>query len=132
MKIMGNISNIKKWELETYEMAAGYEPVLMGHYPTGRPLKLHIPKIMPHISAGTPRIIPSSLSSGCYANDSSCKPHVPSTVSTQNYITVPFRANRRLSLPWLRIGAPVQVEIANKDVDDIFVSTKVDNSKLLP
>ena len=121
------LGNIKHWEISNYELAYAIVPPYQGSNGT---LKLYIPKIMPAVAMGAPKSTSVTLSSSCFCNDSKCKPSVPGSVSTQNYLTVPPQANRSFELPVLWYGSRVFVEVRHKNPDNLFVTTKEDNSAL--
>ncbi len=118
-----NPSNIEKWELGDAEIGKVC--------PTPRAyanssLQLNIPKLMPLIPLGKPKITNISLSKGCYANANNIA--VSRTIATQNYITVNHQANRSFRNTYLSHGDTVLVEVHNKNPDTIFISTKIDKS----
>lgn len=121
-----NPLNIEKWSISDFEHGK-YSPVVGAS--NASPLKLHIPKLMPMIGFGVPTVSSVGLSKSCFVNGSAIS--VSSTTSVQNYLSVPQQDNRRFSLPIFRNGDVIMVEIHNKNPDTRFITTKVDNSRLV-
>lgn len=121
-----DLGNNKKWKVDNTEI--GFYIIPPWGSSSANPLKLHIPKIMPLIPRGKPKVTVSSLNKSCYLNEKSCAPSVPTTVRTQNYISVKQRDNRHFIKPLLRSGSKVYVDIENGNIDTMYISTKVDNS----
>lgn len=117
--------NIKKWKLEPMEIGI-YLPIVGS---SSGPFPLNIPKLMPDIPRGIPKVnSPVGLSDGCFCNSSQCKPVVSKTIVFQNFYTVPLHDNRGFKAPLFRSGAVMQVDFENGDVYQAKVNNKVDNS----
>lgn len=91
-------------------------------------LLLHIPKLMPAVPFGTPKITPVPLSASIFINDEKCKPKPPKTINTQNYLTVPRQEDRFFKRATLKKGSRILVEVQNGNPDGLRVSTKEDPS----
>lgn len=117
--------NLEEWSLGEFEIAKYSLPI---GDPNATTSSLYIPKLMPLISFGSPKVTPKSLNKSCFVNDDSCKPTPASTINTQNYKTVPKPTNRRFFRVNYTQGEIMQVEIKNGNPDDMYISTKVDNS----
>ena len=120
--------NIEQWSISNYEIGYTCPQVCS----SGGSQMLNIPKIMPDIPLGKPKSTPVPLNKSCYINDKKCKPSVATQISSQNYITVPPQDNRGFQLPWFHQGDRIFVEVRNQNPDNLFLSTKEDNSDLLP
>lgn len=118
-----NPTNIEKWELGDSEIGKVCQSPRI--YANSN-LQLNIPKLMPLIPLGKPKVTNISLSKGCYANANNIA--VSRTIGTQNYITVSHQANRSFRNSYLSQGTTVLVEVHNKNPDTIFISTKIDQS----
>ena len=117
--------NIKKWKLESREIGI-FLPIIGS---SSGELQLNIPKLMPDIPRGLPKVYPpSGLSDGFLCNSSQCKPRVSNTYTTQNFISVPLYDNREFKNSSFRKGAIVQVDFENDDMYQAHVNNKVDNS----
>lgn len=117
--------NINKWKLEPMEIGI-YLPIVGS---SGGPFQLNIPKIMPDIPRGIPKVYPPvGLSDGFLCNSSQCKPVVSKTCVYQNFITIPLYDNRDFKKPLFRKGAVMQVDFENGDMYQSHVNNKVDNS----
>jgi len=116
--------NLNSWRLEK-EFIGEIAPA---HCRSSSPLKLYVSSLMPSITLGVPKSSPKTLSSACLKNDTSCKPRISSTVSTQNYLTIPIHDNRSFSNGWFWQGDKVKIEIYNDNLEEMYVNTKLDNS----
>lgn len=124
-----NNTNLTSWTINDTEIAK-YCISPWGSS-SGR-LPLYIPKLMPYISMGRPKTTRVPINKGCYCNASECKPNVGNSLTAQNYIMVGPQDNRSYSLPYFYYGDTIQVEVHNKNVDQLYLSTKVDNSCMIP
>lgn len=125
-----NPLHVNKWDIGDTENAK-YCPVPYGSS-RANSLQLYIPTLMPLIGGPSkPTQVISSLSSSCFLNDVSCKPSVAGTIRTQNYKTVPVYDNRDFKYPYFYNGANLLVEVINKDVHNMRVSNKIDESTIL-
>lgn len=118
-----NPSNIEKWELGDTEIG---KICISPRVYANSNLQLNIPKLMPLIPLGRPKVTNISLSNSCYANANNIA--ISRTIGTQNFITVSHQANRSFSNEYLSYGDTVLVEVHNKNPDTIFLSTKIDSS----
>lgn len=116
--------NLNSWRLEK-EFIAKIAPI---HCRSSSPLQLYVPLLMPLLSLGIPKITPVSNSSSCLKNDSSCKPRISSTISTQNYLTIPIHDNRSFKEGFFWQGDIVKIELYNDNLEEMYVNTKIDNS----
>ena len=123
-----NDTNLTSWEINDTEVAKYCISPWGG---SGGSLPLYIPKLMPNIPMGKPKTFPVYLNKSCYCNASACRPNVATRLSSQNYITVPPLDNRSFRLPHFWYGDTLQIEVHNKNVDQLFISTKVDNSTIV-
>jgi len=119
-----NPVNTEKWEVKSQELARTSPPQCS----TSSPLRLHIPKLMPLIGFGAPKVSTASVSDGCFCNDKACKPSVASTIGTQNYVTVPIYDNNEFQCPIFYQGARVKVDFFNGSVDEIYATNRIDES----
>ncbi len=123
--------NVSKWEINDNEIAK-YCPAPYGSAYASS-FQLYIPTLMPLINGPSkPTQVISSLSSTCYLNDTTCKPSIAKTIKTQNYKTVPRYENNSFQHSIFYQGASMQIEVINKDVHDMRVTNRVDNSTDLP
>lgn len=120
-------TNLTEWSLGNYEVGFTITPPYTS---SSGPQVLYIPKLMPLITQGKPKVTQATLSDSCYINDKPCKPTVAKKISVQNYITVPPQDNRSFSLPVFYPGSRIFVEVRNCNPDKLYVSTKEDNSSL--
>ena len=118
--------NIQEWEISDYEV--GYACVKPYQSANTGKIKVHVPKLMPGVPMGPPKIITESLGKSCYINATECMPSIPSTIQTQNYLTIESQRNRRFSRPVLKYGAKVIVEVHNRNPDSLNITTKEDYS----
>lgn len=120
-----NPENIEEWSMGEYEKAK-YSPISGNSNASN--LQLYIPKLMPQINFGVPKVVPLPINKSILVNDEECKPTISTTINTQNYKTVPRTNNRKFGRIELKQGAEVQVEVKDKNPDTMYVSTKIDNS----
>lgn len=120
-----NPLNIMEWAMSEYEVAK-FAPVSNDANASSQ--KLYIPKLMPLISFGAPKITSESLNKSIFLNADECKISVSSTIQSQNYKTVPKPANRKFERILLTQGVTMQVEVKNGNPDQMYISTKVDPS----
>ena len=122
-------STVSQWSLADEEVAkiSAYGPV-----PTSPTQNLYITKLMPQISFGKPKSTSVALNKSCICNDTKCKPAVSSRISSKNYVTLSTQANRSFKHNYFHPGDTVQVEVRNDNPDDMYLSTKVDPSTILP
>jgi hypothetical protein len=118
-------SNMEYWKIEPEEKAY-YAPVMGLANLT--PLQLYIPKIMPLITKGVPKTTKSNLRATCFVNDSACKPVVASSITTQNFKSVPRYDNQVFARSYLKQNALIVLEVCNGNADDMHITTKVDRS----
>lgn len=118
-------NNLKNWSMGEFEIAK-YSPISGDSNASN--LQLYIPKLMPLISFGKPKVTPIPLDKSILENDDSCKPSVNSMIKTQNYRTVPRTNNRKFARIQFLQGAEIQIEVKDGDPDNLYVSTKIDNS----
>ena len=119
-----NPINTEKWKVKSQELAKTAPPVCS----TSSPLRLYIPKIMPMIGFGAPRITNSYVSDSCFCNDKACKPSISSNISTQNYVTVPIYDNNEFVCSLFYQGAKIKVDFFNGSVDEIYATNRIDES----
>lgn len=119
-----NPVNTEKWEVKYQELAWTAPPSCS----TSSPLLLYIPKLMPMIGFGAPKITPRGLSDGCYCNAEECKPSVSKTISVQNYCTVPIYDNNEFICSIFYQGARIKVDFFNGSVDEIYATNRIDES----
>lgn len=119
----------KLWSISDNEIAYYISPRSNGNVSS---LRLYIPVLMPLISKGSPKQTPVSLNKSCIVNATECKPTISSTIRTQNYKTVPRIATQYFgntsTLRWLHYNDKLQLEIHHNDVDNIYVTNKLDPS----
>lgn len=120
-----NPLNMKEWSMSEFEIAK-YSPPIGD--PNAVSSQLYIPKLMPLIQFDAPKIIPKSLSKACFINDEACKPSPAAQINTQNYKTILKPTNRRFFREKYTQGEVMQVEVKNGNPDEMYISTKVDNS----
>jgi hypothetical protein len=121
-----NNTNLTTWTINDNEIG---KYTISPKGSSGGTLPLYIPKLMPLISMGKRKTTTTGINSSCYCNASECKPNIGSTtVSIQNFINVPPQSNRSFSLPIFYYGDTIQVEVHNGNVDELYLSTRVDNS----
>lgn len=123
-----NNTNLTTWTVNDNEIG---KYTISPKGSSGGTLPLYIPKIMPNISMGKKKTFTVGINKSCYCNASECKPNVASTLTGQNYINVPPQANRSFQNPLFYYGDTIQVEIQSGNVDEIYLSTRVDNSKVV-
>lgn len=82
----------------------------------------NIPKLMPKIPIGEPKVVKASISSTMFCNAKECKPQPPNIIDVQNYVTLVNHSNLSPSY-WStstngRMNKKVRhiVEITNKDI----------------
>lgn len=122
-------TNLTNWCMSDYEVGYTIVPPWCS---SGGSLQLYIPKLMPDISQGRPKSTTVQLNKSCFINDKKCEPPVSSSISTQNYITVPPQDNRTFQDPIFYPGSRVYVEVHNRNPDNLFITTKEDNSSPYP
>ena len=93
--------------------------------------KCNIPKIMPFIEKGTPRVITRGFSSGILINSRQTRPVIQPTVKTANYIEIPRLTFADLSGigswngKWfngtLAINSKLLCLVINKDINNIHI-----------
>lgn len=81
--------NIERINLDTYELAT----TVGTHDRESGSFKVHINKLMPHISGASPTTGKIDSCKSALVNDSECKPSMSSTVETKNYMTFPRLPN---------------------------------------
>lgn len=119
-------NNVDEWNLSDVEVA---HVICSGsRTSSGGSKQVYIAKLMPQISMGKPKPTSVGLNKSCIINDSKCKPAVSAKVSTLNYITAPPRANRNFQHSLLSYGATIEVEVRDKNPDNLYISNKVDPS----
>lgn len=119
------MSNLESWSIGDTEVAL-YAPA---EGPCNEnPLKVQIPKLCPLLGTGLPKKEVVGLVSTCFINAPECKPNVSKTVNTQNYILVYRTTNRNFQYSTFTKGDQLRVEINNKDIYDMKLTTKVDPS----
>lgn len=118
-------SSIEKWKIGDEEIAFLVDPTIPSGSPT---MHVYIPKIQPMIPRGAPTITQVPLQNTCFINDPACKPSVSSTISTQNYKTVQRNNNDWFANNTLNSGAQLKLEVLNNNVDQMFVTNKIDKS----
>ena len=69
-----------------------------------------------------------NIDTSIFVNDIKCKPVVAPTVTTQNYITIHHYDNDYFKHRWLKHLAPMKIEIRNNDIDDMYITDRLDNS----
>ena len=89
---------------------------------------VHIPLLMPMIGFGKKKQQAKNLNKSCYCNDSKCKPAIASTISIQNYVTVPCHANNNLKYSTIRQGARFLIEAIDGDYDTLRITNHLDDS----
>ena len=119
-------NNIKKWTLEDQEIAI-YAPK---HGPANEsPLKVQIPKLCPLINNGAPKENPpASISTSCFINASDCKPIVSPKINTRNYLELEMMPNQKFKNDHFWKGDKMIVEIRNKNIYDMKITNRLDNS----
>lgn len=118
-------TNIENWSLGDTEIAKYAPNAGSSNAPS---LLLYIPKLMPKIAFGVPKVTPVPLNKAILINDDACKPAISATISSQNYKTVPRANNRKFARVNFTHGAEIQVSCTEGDPDTLTISTKVDNS----
>lgn len=119
--------NLNTWKMSAYELCY---TVIPPYQPSNGILTVYMPKLMPLIGMGPPRTTSVRLNASCYCNDNACKPPVPGSLSSQNFIQIPPQDNRSFRLPVLYYGERVIIECRNENADYMKVTTKEDHSKL--
>lgn len=64
------------------------------HFPSDQEFYINVPKIMPHINRGKPKVTPVGIPKGIFINDGACKPQASSVQSQQNYLLIPRFENK--------------------------------------
>lgn len=117
--------NIKQWKLEKKEIAI----ILPKSCGANGDLQVNIPKLMPLISRGKPKVSPPfGLSAGCLCNSGDCKPTVSSQICSQNFITVPHCPNRDFQNGTFYEGDKLYVEFENDDIYQMHTDNSMDVS----
>lgn len=91
-------------------------------------LRCNMPKLMPNIGIGIPKVVITSLSDGCFCNSSECKPQVSKVIQTQNFITVNAYGNREVTYkskpPVVNRGDYWTVEVVGGNLRKIWLTDK--------
>lgn len=119
-----NPVNTETWKVKSQELAK----TTPSSCSTSSPLRLHIPKLMPMIPFGTPKVTNASVSDGCFCNDKACKPSISKSIGTQNYVTVPIYDNNDFICSIFYQGARIKVDFFNGSVDEIYATNRIDES----
>lgn len=120
------------YNIEKLEYAYNTE---MANYSAPPTIQMYIPKLMANIGMGTPTTFTGSINGSIFANDASCKPSPPGTVTLQNYITVPKWDNESPEFPD-KTAEPIPfprmfrfqkfiVEILNGDIRNIHYTGRI-------
>lgn len=120
-----DLNNVVSWDIGDTEVA--YYCRKGGGTSRGS-LPLFIPKLLPKLALLAEPQPPHILNSSCLANDRKCKPTHAKQIMLQSFITVPIQSNRYFRNPYFKEGAKMYVEIHNKDLDTMYISTKYDES----
>lgn len=123
-------NNLEIWQLHDYEIATFL------HSPRDESeqdvYKLHITALMPFIpiipvTAGS-QPTPVQLTKSIYANAPACSLPVKQTILTQTWLNVHKHNNEHFTHRWLDFGSKIYVETLNKDIDGLYVTTRLDPS----
>jgi hypothetical protein len=109
-----NMANTESWSLGTVEYGKAVGAA------SGSKIKVYMGKVLPLVSFGKPKKKLVALNSGCFLNDSGCKPQISAQVRTVNYITVP--ANDQIDTSKIKHGTKLRIEVRNKSVDQLTVT----------
>jgi hypothetical protein len=86
---------------------------------------LNVPKIMPNIPRGEPKMTPVSIPQGILANDGACKPSISAVKSQQNFLYVPrsenitldYKGNIKMQgMPAIKKGTQFHVKFTDENI----------------
>lgn len=115
-----------KWALGTEEV--GYYVGKDETSTSSSSYKVYIPKIIPLINQGIAKDTNESLSRSCFKNAAACMVTPKNTVTTANYVIVSTQNNQGFVRPVLKMNARLQIKVANKSLDQLYVTNLSDQS----
>lgn len=121
--------NLERWHLSDTERAFNLEetPTSISH--TESPLwKLYVPKLMPLMTKGCPKTTPVTLTDTMFINDKPCKPVVQKQIYQRNWLEAGRPANCSFAYPWKPHDMPLEVEVLNKNLENLRITNTTDNS----
>lgn len=123
-----NNQQIWQMDYEEHGLVMSESPEI---YSSVNPLRLKIRTILPPMYDEEAGLIPKEwgyVLGSVYCNDIPCYPKFSSTITKQNYISVPHHHNNWYYREFLKRGANVKIEVVNNDIDDLRISNNIDES----
>lgn len=117
-------TQITDWFVEDVEYGKVVTP---GQSSAGGPLPLWIPKFCPTLGIDE-KTHKTTVSDGCFVNDTSIKPSITKQITTQSFKTVSFLPERGLKHAVVEQGATVRIIVDNRDPDKINATNYLDPS----
>lgn len=105
-----------KWEVKAHEKGRACGANSSGD------VKAHVPAIMPLISYGKPKKKTKPIKKKCFVNAKKCKPRMGTKVKTRNYLEI--KRSHTAKKTKLKHGTKIDIDVRNKDVDNMVVAGK--------